>query len=153
MPTDLFLKVDGIAGEAVAAGHVGEITVHSYSWGEDAPTGKVAMKDLVVVVPLSKASPQLLLHCASARHIRKVELLLVKPGSTPTTAPFLRYELSDAVVTMFQENHNNAGFAVPVDTVAFRFARIRYEYRPTNPDGSPGEPVIVGWDVANNSPA
>ena len=80
MASDYFLKIDGIPGESLDAKHKDEIEVLSWSWGETnepppasgggAGSGKVAMTDLHVSADLARASPQLLLACASGKHIK-----------------------------------------------------------------------------------
>ena len=77
---DYFLKIDGIAGESVDSKHKDEIDVLSWSWGESNPApaspgggggaGKVQMNDLHVSANLTKAGPQLLLACASGKHLK-----------------------------------------------------------------------------------
>ena len=81
---DYFLKVDGIAGESTDSKHKGEIDVLSWSWGETQSgsagggggggAGKVQMQDLHVTSNMSKASPQLMLACASGQHIKSAIL-------------------------------------------------------------------------------
>lgn len=78
MAVDYFLKIDGIEGESRDAKHKSEIELGSFSWGETAATapgggggggaGKVSMQDFVATMRTSKASPALLLACASGQH-------------------------------------------------------------------------------------
>ena len=84
MPSNYFLKIDGIPGESLDAKHKDEIEVLSWSWGETQPapvsagggagSGKVAMGDLQVNAQTSRASPQLLLACASGKHLKSAVL-------------------------------------------------------------------------------
>ena len=64
MPSNYFLKIDGIPGESLDAKHKDEIEVLSWSWGESQPapvsagggagSGKVAMGDLQVNTQTSR---------------------------------------------------------------------------------------------------
>ena len=84
MPVDYFFKIDGILGESKDAKHAGDVDVGAWSWGETAPAsgglgggggaGKVAIQDLNFTSRFSKASPQLMLACASGRHIKSAVL-------------------------------------------------------------------------------
>jgi type VI secretion system secreted protein Hcp len=73
------LEIDGIKGESTDAKHPNTIEIESYSWGASndgsaahgsgAGAGKVHFQDLHFTAQVSKASPELLLACASGRHI------------------------------------------------------------------------------------
>ena len=81
---DYFLKVEGIDGESTDDKHKGEIDLESWSWGETnsgsfaagggGGAGKVVMQDLHVVSKMSKASPNLMIACATGQHIKKAVL-------------------------------------------------------------------------------
>jgi type VI secretion system secreted protein Hcp len=62
MPVQMFLKLDGIAGESTDPKHKGEIDIQGWSWGlsEPAPsvpqpgvgTGKVSIHDITIQKPV-----------------------------------------------------------------------------------------------------
>jgi type VI secretion system secreted protein Hcp len=158
---DLFLKIDGIPGESQDAQHKDEIELESFSWGETQPVphaatgagagaGRVEIHDFHFVARISKASPKLLLACASGQHLRQATLTARKAGATPFE--FLVVKLSDLLVTSYDVGGSAHQDAPPVDQVSLHFAKIEVEYRPQKPDGSPDAPVKAGWDVANNRP-
>ena len=78
MATDYFLKIDGIEGESQDSKHKNEIHLESWSWGEQqmgthsagggGGAGKVSMNDFSFAMKVNKASPKLLLSCASGAH-------------------------------------------------------------------------------------
>jgi type VI secretion system secreted protein Hcp len=82
---DYFLKIDGIAGESQDSKHKGEIELESFSWGEvqtarppgggGGGAGKVEMQDFHFVMSLNKASPKLLLACASGQHLKQASFV------------------------------------------------------------------------------
>ena len=37
-----------------------------------------------------------------------------------------------------------------MDSVSLAFSKVQVEYKPQNPDGSLGTPVVAGWDVMAN---
>jgi type VI secretion system secreted protein Hcp len=153
---DYFLKIDGIAGESTDSKHKDEIDVQSWSWGEtqSPPTGggggggagKVQMQDLHVTSKVSKASPQLMLACASGKHIKNAILTGRRGGKVPLE--FLTFSLSDVLVTSYQTGGTEA--EPPVDAVALNFAKIQIEYKQIQQGGKLGGSVKAGWDAKQN---
>jgi len=155
---DYFLKIDGIPGESTDAKHKGEIDVLSWSWGETQPiaggggggggAGRVEMTELHVSATLSKASPPLLLACASGKHIKSAVLTGRKAGKAQ--AEFLTFSLSDVLVSSYQTGGATA--EAPLDSISLNFSKIELTYKEQTAKGSPGTPIRVGWDrVANKS--
>jgi type VI secretion system secreted protein Hcp len=153
---DYFLKIDGIAGESQDSKHKGEIQLESFGWGESqlgagargagAGTGKVEMQDFHFAMRVSKASPQLLLACASGKHFKSAVLTARKAGKDQQE--FLVYKFTDLSISSYQTvatlDH------LPLDQVAFSFGQITVEYRPQQPTGALGTPVQAAWDVRAN---
>src|SRR5262245_55358250 len=133
---DFFLKLDGILGESKDAKHKGEIDLESFSWAESNPgapaggggggAGKVHMDDLHVQMKMNKASPLLLLACASGQHIKQAVLTARKAGKEQLE--FLVVKMTDVLVSSYQTAASTD--APPTDSVAFNFARIEVELRP-----------------------
>ena len=152
-----FLKLDGIAGESADAKHKGEIDVESWSWGETQPTpagggsgagaGRVQMQDLNVTAAMSKASPQLMLACASGQHIKSA--VLTGRHSGQAQREFLTFSLSDVLVSGYQTGGSEA--APALDSVSLSFARIQIEYKAVQADGKLVS-TKAGWDVKQNKP-
>jgi type VI secretion system secreted protein Hcp len=157
MAVDYFLKIDGIEGESRDAKHKDEIELESFGWGESQATasghgggagaGKVSMQDLVVTMRTSKASPQLLLACASGQHIKSATLTARKAGKGQQE--FFVLKLSDVLVSSYQ-TAGSAGDDSPGDSIALDFARIEVEFRPESATGKSEPPVRAGWDVKAN---
>jgi type VI secretion system secreted protein Hcp len=156
MAVDYFLKIDGIDGESRDAKHKNEIEVLSWSWGESAPvghpgggagSGKVQMQDLNFNTRLSKASPHLLLACASGKHLKSALLTARKAGKDQQE--FLTFSLSDLLVSSYQTG-GSEGLEVPMDSVSLNFAKIQVEYKELKADGTLGGSVKAGWDVKQN---
>jgi type VI secretion system secreted protein Hcp len=155
MAFDYFLAIDGIPGESVDDKHKGEIDVDSWSWGETqsapahgpaAGTGKVQIQDLQVTANMSKASPKLMLACASGQHIRSAVLTGRRAGKAQVE--FLTFALSDVLVSSYQTGDSQAG--APVDSVSLSFAKVQIEYKETQADGRLGASTEFGWDVKQN---
>jgi type VI secretion system secreted protein Hcp len=157
---DYFLKIDGIEGESRDAKHNNEIDLVSWSWGESRSgtrasggrggAGKVAMQDFQFVMHVNKASPNLLLACASGQHIKSAVLTCRKSGQEQQE--FLKYTFSDVLISSYQTGGSSSADVVPLDQVSLSFATIEIEYREQKPDGSLGGSVKAGWDLKQNKP-
>jgi type VI secretion system secreted protein Hcp len=157
MPFDYFLRIDGIAGESTDARHKGEIAVQTFLWGENQSAsplgggggaGKLSAGPLIVTSRASKASPPLLLACATGQHIKSAVLSARRAGGGKGQFEFLTISLADVVITSYEVNANADGG--PMDEVSLAFAQIVVEYREQNPDGSAGAVTRAGWDVKAN---
>ena len=158
MAFDMFLKLDGIAGESRDASHKDEIDILSYTWGESQPAapsgagggaaGKVTMQDFHFVMRVNKASPKLFLACANGAHIKNGTLTVRRPdGGVPE---FVKWTLTDVTVASYQTASNVPAGEPPLDQIGVRFAKIEVEYRSTKPDGSLDVPIKAGWDLQAN---
>lgn len=157
MAVDYFLKIDGVAGEAADAKHKGEIDVQSWSWGatqtgmatrssgSGGGAGKVAMQDFHFVMDVNKASPSLMLACATGQHIKMATLTCRKAGGEQQE--YLKITMSDLLVSSYQTGGSGE---LPVDQVALNFAKIEFEYKPQKPDGTLDSPVKTGYDLKLN---
>lgn len=155
---DYFLKIDGIEGESTDDRHKGEIEILSWSWGETnagtmtrggggAGAGKVQMQDFHFVKSMDKASPALFLKCATGEHIKQATLTARKAGGDQQE--YLKITLTDVLISSYQTG-GSSGDVVPTDSFSLNFAKIEFEYKPQNPDGSLGEAVKAGYDLKLN---
>jgi type VI secretion system secreted protein Hcp len=154
---DYFLKVDGIEGEAHSKGHEKEIDLESWSWGEaqtgthasggGGGAGKVAMQDFRFTMKVNKASPKLMLACATGEHIKSAVLVCRKAGKEQQE--YLKITLSDVLVSSYQTG-GHAGGVVPSEQIAFNFSKIEMEYKEQKADGTLGGAVKAGYDVKAN---
>jgi type VI secretion system secreted protein Hcp len=156
---DYFLKIDGVPGESADAKHKGEIQLESFSWGETNPggggmgggggAGKVQMQDLVVTMLVSKASPKLMLACATGKHYKEAVLTVRKAGKSQQE--FLIFKFKDVIVTSYQTG-GSAQSDLLVEQASLGFSTIQLDYRPQKADGSLDAAVKAGWDLKLNKP-
>lgn len=153
---DYFLKLDGIKGESTDDKHRDEIDVLSFSWGATqtgtmahgggAGAGKVSMQDFTFTMKVNKASPTLMLACASAQHIKSATVVgrstsgpVVEIASSALASAqensqdFLKLSFSDILVSSYQEGGSGTDI---FDNAALRYASVKYE-------GVPGARVAV----------
>src|SRR5947208_15868296 len=155
---DYFLKIEGVDGESADHKHKGEIQLESWSWGESQTgthasgggggAGKVSMQDFHFVMKHNKASPKLMLACASGEHIKKATLTCRKAGKEQQE--FLKVTLSDLLVSSYQTGGSGHSDIVPTDQVSLNFSKIEVEYKEQKADGTLAGAVKAGYDVKAN---
>jgi type VI secretion system secreted protein Hcp len=90
MAVDMFLKIEGVDGEAADKQHSKQIDVLSWSWGAanhgsahvggGAGTGKVQAQDLHITKYVDSSSPKLLTSCFAGKHHADALLAVRKAG-------------------------------------------------------------------------
>jgi type VI secretion system secreted protein Hcp len=156
MAIDNFLRLDGIEGEATQKDHRAEIELLSWSWGmsnesaaggsgSGSGAGRAKPQALLVVHRYDKASPRLLHHAASGRHIATAVLSARRRGAG--ARDFLKITLKEVLITGLQMADNGDG---PVEQVSFSFAEIGFDYSPQTAQGGVGAPVKVNWNVRSS---
>ena len=100
---DVFLRVDGIQGDAAVQNVPGYISVGSFNWGAEnkmtigsatggAGAGKAAFKELTIEKAVDATSPRVLPAPGHRRRTsRASSSSSVSPARTAGTAPYLRY--------------------------------------------------------------
>jgi type VI secretion system secreted protein Hcp len=142
MAFDAFLKLDGIQGESQDRNHANEIEIESYSWNVSNPTsvgsgsggggtGKASFSDLHLTSLVSAAGPNLMLACATGRHLPSALLTIRKGGGNGLE--FLKIRLSDVLVSSFEESGDANGHDDrPTDSFSLAFGRIDVTYTAQN---------------------
>jgi type VI secretion system secreted protein Hcp len=155
---DYFLKIEGIEGESVVEGRVGEIAIQEFSWGEEEAgmemvvanvgggAGKPVFSDFNFQTRINKASPKLMEAVATGMNIPEVTLFGLRAGEQ--RQQFLIVKLKDVHVTSYQTG--GSGSDLPMDSFSLNYSRIEFEYYPQNPDGTLESPVKAGWDLKKN---
>jgi type VI secretion system secreted protein Hcp len=155
----MFFRIGDIKGESHDSRHKDEIAVISWAWGLANPvaasagvgetTGRASFNDITFTHLIDRASPRLMLACASGEHIPEAKLTVRRPGTT-TPEEFLRLKLHEVVVTGVHGSGTEAAGGL-VEQVSLGFARVDFEYRRERPDGSLDEGVHFKWDLHQNS--
>src|SRR3546814_20125439 len=83
MAVYIVIKIGDIKGESMDKAHKDEVDVLNWSWGmsqsgnmhvgSGGGAGKVNVQDLSLTKFVDKASPTLMMHCGSSKHIDKVK--------------------------------------------------------------------------------
>ena len=153
---DYFLKIDGIPGESTDSKHKDEIVLTSFSMGVSnagsvssgggGGEGKASFHDFNFTHKFDKASPLLMLACATGKHIPTATMTARKAGKGGFE--FLFIKMNDVLVTSSQAG--GSGDDLPVEAVSLAFAKIEVDYKPQRANGSLGAATSFRWDLREN---
>ncbi|GAB1576077.1 Hcp family type VI secretion system effector [Bordetella petrii] len=157
MAVDMFMKIDGANGESKDANHKNWSDIISFSWGATQPgnmasggglgAGKASFNDLHVVARIDKAAPAVMKHCASGKHLSKIELSVCKAGGQQVE--YTKITLEDVLVSSVQLSAEPKSEAVVVN-YAFQAAKVKQQYWEQTEQGGKGAESLVAWDIKQN---
>jgi len=160
MAVDMFLKLEGIKGESVDHKHKEEIDVLSWSWGMSQSgtthmgpgggAGKVSVQDLSVTKWVDVATPNLMLFCATGKHIPSATLTVRKAGDKPLE--YLIVTMKDVLVTSCSTG-GSGGEDRLSENVTLNFSQVKTAYSAQKADGSGAPAVEMAFDIAKNTKA
>jgi type VI secretion system secreted protein Hcp len=160
MAVHYFLKIDGIDGESMNQQYKNHIELDTFSFGatqqgtfssnSGGGAGKVSMQDFHFVMSVNRASPKMLLACANGEHIKSAKLYCCKAGKEQQT--FMTITFTDVMVSSFQTGGSN-GSELPQESISLNFAKIEYEYKVQQADGTLGGSIKAGYDLKLNKAA
>ena len=137
---EYYLKIEGVVGESADAVHPESIEIASWSLGCSKPPpvspnvggdGGVVFTGLELTGKVSKASPQLMMACATGKVIPKAVLYGRKSGEQQE---YLQITLTDVMVTSWSSSSSpgtgdlTAGSPPPVNSISINFTKIEYKY-------------------------
>lgn len=159
MAHDIFLKVDGIEGEAEDSTHKNEIEVLSWSWnvsqqsnmhmGSGGGTGKASVDDLTFEHYIDRATPNLVQYCLLGKHIKQAQLVVRKSGGNPLE--YLKLTMNNVLVTRVSPAGVATDESRPRETVSLSFSSMKQEYIIQNAQGGSGGAVTATFDIKKNA--
>jgi type VI secretion system secreted protein Hcp len=151
-----YLKVDDIHGEAtdhmykdwIVCVAIGNGVSNTAASAENyPPLGRPKFQDFTVTKYVDKASPNLNIACAKGTHLKEVELVCVRIAAANPGYVAYRFTLNDAMVKSIQVKGEMPAL---IEDIAFSFKKIKWEYTPLLPNGTPGGKISAEWDVQMN---
>ena len=112
------------------------------SVGGGGGAGKVNFNDLHVNALIDKSTTAILKHCASGKHLTKVELSVCKAGGQQVE--YTRITLEDTGA----DNGDTVGV-----TYAFQAAKVKQQYWEQTTAGGKGAESSAGWNIKENKEA
>ena len=160
MAVDMFIKLDGVEGEAKDDKHKGWIDVLAWSWGMSQSgtmhmgggggAGKVNVQDLSFTQYIDKSTADIMIHNASGKHYPKANLVVRKAGDKPLE--YLKIELKNVLISSISTG-GSGGEERLTENVTLNFETVKVEYTPQKDDGGGGAVQTFGWDIgANKAP-
>jgi type VI secretion system secreted protein Hcp len=159
---DGFVKIKDIDGESTDSQHAAWIEALSYSFGvsnSSSPASAVGggttersnFQDISITKFLDKASPKLMFHCASGKHLQEVEIHFMKAvGEKQEKA--LEIKLFDVVISSYNLG-GSRGDGLPTDSFSLSYGKIAETYyQLNNKTGAPEGNVPAAWDLTKNTP-
>jgi type VI secretion system secreted protein Hcp len=157
VPVDIFLKLDGITGEARDGAHANEIDVLAWSWGmsQSATThvgggggsGKVSVQDLSITKYIDSASADLMLACCNGKHLPTALLTVRKAGENPLE--YVKVKMEEVIIASVSTG-GSGGEDRLTENVTLNFAKVAVDYTAQDDKGKAGKARSMTWDIAKN---
>ena len=156
MAYDAFLIIDGVEGEATAAGFEGQIELDSFSLGANNPTsigaggdgaglGKVNVSNFNVTKRTDAASPLLFQSCCEGKHFTNAQVVLRKAGGEQME--FLKYSFDKVYVEDIQWAGHSQGDESPTESLSLAFGKVVISYTKQGEGGTPGGSIEASWNL------
>ncbi|NND91257.1 MAG: type VI secretion system tube protein Hcp [Granulosicoccus sp.] len=157
MAVDMFIKLDGVEGEAQDDKHKKEIDVLAWSWGSSQSGtthmgaggggGKANIQDLSLTKYIDSSTHTLLQRTFDGKHIKEGTLVVRKAGGTPLE--YLKIKMTDIMVTSVSTG-GSGGEDRLTENVTLNFSKVEVDYVPQKEDGTGEAEKKAGWDIAEN---
>ena len=148
---DMFLKIEGVDGESKDKTHGKEIDILSLSWSgalqsaKASTTGRGSLDVFAVTKSIDKATTKLVEALLTGQHIAEAKIVVRSAGGNPVE--YLKYTLKDIMVSIYSTG-GSSGEDRPTESVSFSYGKVEVEYTELNPDGTPKQVIVQGWDAA-----
>lgn len=160
MAMDVYLQIDGIKGESSDSAHQGWIELMSAHWGVVQPrsasvsTGgghtseRCEHRTLSVSKLADLASPILMQHCSMGKTIPKAKLEFMRADGDGKPVKYYTVELESVMIASIEQLVSQG--SILHDSIAFRFAKVKWSYTQQKIGGGAGGSTVGGWDLAAN---
>ncbi|HZX18145.1 MAG TPA: type VI secretion system tube protein Hcp [Pseudomonas sp.] len=159
MAVDIFIKIGDIKGESQDKTHKDEIEVLNWSWGMSQSgnmhtgtgggAGKVSIQDMSLTKFVDKATPNLMMHCSSGKHVPKVTLTVRKAGGD-SQVEYLIINLEEVLISSLSTGGSGNDDRL-IENITLNFAKVTVDYQPQKADGTKeGGPIKYGWNIRSN---
>lgn len=158
MAVDMFLKLDGIAGESADKAHGKEIDVLAWSWGLSQSgsfhvgggggAGKANFQDISLTKWVDRSTPTLINKIATGEHIKSATLVVRKAGKSPLE--YVIIEMEQIMVTSLSTG-GSGGEDRLTENVTLNFAKVKVSYVPQKADGTGDPKIEFGFNIAENA--
>ena len=158
---DMFIKFDGIDGEAKDDKHQSWSDLLSFDQGQARPDagsgssrqrGDVIFDDVVVVKELDKSSPKIAEAVAKGKFFPKVEIEVTASYDDKGRVTYYAYELKNVQVVSYNISGQGQSEDVPVEQFALNFEEIKVTYTELDEKGNSKGNIEYSWKVEEGTP-
>jgi len=151
MLADMFIRFDGVDGEAQNKDHIGWCNALSFSQGQSSPEGSagsrqrgnVVFEDIVVIKELDKASPKLAEAVCNGNVFPKVEIHLTRSYAGLVT--YYTYELKNVQIVGYRIGGSSYSEYIPTEEISLSFEEIKVTYTEFDEGGRAKGNVEYEW--------
>jgi type VI secretion system secreted protein Hcp len=135
MPSDNYIKIEGVKGESQAKEMTDNIELESWGFGVSNPAalggkglaaGKPSLSDFQCAFALDSASHQLVKNLVQGTHIAKAVFTGRKTGGGGKPYNYLLVTMENCFITSFSTGGGANG--VPSANLSLAYEKIKYEY-------------------------
>ncbi|MDB6036313.1 MAG: uncharacterized protein JWM99_154 [Verrucomicrobiales bacterium] len=140
----IYLRLDGIPGEAADVGHSEWIEIQSFQEGVSRPIRSLspAFSAISLTKFLDKATPALALHAINGHPIASGSIEVLRSGATQLR--FLQVKLTNITVLALSEKA--AAGNLPTDSFSLNFSTVEWTYTQFDAGGRPLTNIICSWN-------
>ncbi len=150
----IYLKYDGIDGDATHDEHKKWITVESLNWGvgraistmagstKNREASEPSVAEVTIAKQMDGSSVYLFQESCTGQAGKEVKIHMVSTGSPGQT--YLEYTLSDTLVSGYSVS---SGGDRPMESVTLNFNKVLMKYIPLESNNESGSPITKGYDL------
>ncbi|HEX8601830.1 MAG TPA: type VI secretion system tube protein Hcp [Pseudoduganella sp.] len=158
MAVDMFIKIDGINGEATDKVMAGQIDVLAWSWGMSQSgtthmgggggAGKASFQDLSFTKYIDSSTNALMTALAKGKHVLKAELLVRKAGDGQQD--YISIAMEEVIVTSISTG-GSGGEDRLTENVTLNFGKVNFGYKPQTAKGDVTAYMPFVWNISKNT--
>lgn len=151
----IYVKYDGITGEATQSDHTNWIDVQSISWGVGRAIATVAgstanressepnVSEVSLVKQYDSSSPKLFTEACTGNAGKTVQIDITTTGNPSVV--FCTYTLSNALISSYSVSSEGDR---PLESISISFTKLEFKFTPYDDTNAAGTPVTVSYDMA-----
>jgi len=160
MAIDVYLQIDGIKGESTDAAHQGWIEVTSAHLGVNQPKSATAStagghtaercehRSIAITKLADLSSPILMQTCSAGRTIPRAKLEFLRADGQGERVKYYEVELENVLIGSVNQTVHEG--EILHDSIALKFAKIKWKYTQQKVAGGAGGNTSGGWDLSTN---
>lgn len=141
-----------VKGAAVAPGHIDEMVLDTFRWGESSTAalggkgGHVTIREFEFTKKMCRGSVLLLQGCAS-RDTLVEAVISCRGANAGENVDFLKWTLKDGIISLYETEVIAKESILPTERICVRFRTLAVEYKQRQADGVLGATMSAQIDV------